>query len=133
MPGQAPARLIAAQANKPSTTQPNNNRRRQGAKSGPVRRESGTIGFRLDEESHRVLSERANRLGISPHELARHYVIEMLHEAEERAALHEAIATLQQGIHKIREDVATTAEALLIAAGDYEAEEAHTWAAENFK
>ena len=55
-----------------------------------------TVGFRLDDGSRRVLAQRADALGVSPHELARHYVVESLQEAEERAALREAILQLRQ-------------------------------------
>jgi hypothetical protein len=103
------------------------------SKPGPISLDSLTIGFRLDAPHRQVLEERAASLGISPHALARHYVIEMLHQAEEHVALGEALLALFEQLRKIRGDVATTAEALLIAAGEVEADQARAWVAENFK
>ncbi len=92
-----------------------------------------TVGFRLDAESRRVLMGRAKQLKVSPHELARHYVILMLHEAEERAMLREDTLELRRALIQLREDVATTAEALLVAAGEVSEEQAHAWVEEHFK
>ena len=104
-----------------------------------------TVGFRLDDQSRHFLAERAARLGMSVHELARHYLIEKLSEPEERAELRQAILQLQhelteqstavggalirshQMIHRLREDIATIAEAFLIKIGHVPAKEANAW------
>lgn len=92
-----------------------------------------TVGFRLDDECRRVLGARAARLGVSAHELARQYVIEMLQAVEEREALRLAVTDLQGEIKKLREDVAVTAEVLLASAGKVNEEEARAWADENIR
>lgn len=91
------------------------------------------VGFRLDEESHRVLTERAANLKVSPHELARFYVLQILQEEQERTALHDAVAGLHQQLIQQREDFLLGLEALLASAGKATAEEAHAWIHENYK
>ena len=93
--------------------------------SGPA-----TIGFRLDEASLRVLSHRAARLKVSRHELARHYVEELLHEPEERAALRAAVEALHHHLHEFRRDFSVAVEALLTSAGKVSEEEARKWTAD---
>jgi hypothetical protein len=65
-----------------------------------------TVGFRLDESARSILGRRAAALGISAHDLARHYVLEALHSDEERAALRDAIVRLHQEIVESRKDIA---------------------------
>ncbi len=105
------------------------------------------IGFRLDQENHRALVERAAKFKVSPHDLARSYVIQVLQEQEERVALHAAIdalhrdtiAGLREGIAgllrqgvQLRNDLLVAVEALLESAGQVDRAEAHTWVKENF-
>ena len=99
--------------------------------SQPERLTPATIGFRLDLDSSRVLAERAARLGVSPHELARHYVVELLHESEERAAFRTAFEQVQQNLEQFRNDFAFAVEALLSSAGKVSKEEARTWVAKS--
>ena len=94
---------------------------------------SATVGFRLDEASYRVLAERAARLGVSVHALARNYVFEMLQSTEERTVLRDALLGLQQKVERIQGDVATATEALLITAAKIKPEEAQAWVNENLK
>lgn len=91
------------------------------------------IGFRLDEASRQVLLDRAARLSTSPHELARHYVFEALHVADERALLVQTMQSIDQRLMQLRGDVATATEALLASAGKIPAKEAHQWIEETFK
>lgn len=97
-----------------------------------------TIGFRLDESSGQVLLERAQRLGLSPHELAREYVLEHLQETEERSALRQAFQELHQIVQELhgaqqqfRSDFAFAIEALLASAGKVSPEEARGWVAKS--
>jgi hypothetical protein len=85
------------------------------------------IGFRLDEQSERILTERARRLQTSPHLLAREYVLEILQQAEERAALREAICELYRAQQQFRSDFAFAVEALLTSAGEISQDEARRW------
>ena len=97
------------------------------------RKAAVTIGFRLDEECYRILAERAARLEVSAHTLARDYVFEMLQSSEERSVLRDAILGLQQKVERIQGDVATATEALLIATGKIKPEDAQAWVTENLK
>ena len=92
-----------------------------------------TVGFRLDDKSRRVLGKRAARLGVSPHELAKGYVLEKLSEKEERELLRMALNDLFVVNQQLRGDIATTAEAILIAAGKVDAKEAREWVERTFR
>src|ERR1700722_11849363 len=83
-----------------------------------------TVGFRLDERCRRVLGERAARLGVSAHDLARHYLIECLEEAEERSAVRESIVQLRRELLETRKDIAISVEAILASAGSVSATDA---------
>lgn len=89
-------------------------------------RPPATIGFRLKEPHLRLLLEQAARMAISPHELAQMYVREALEERPEREALFLAIT-------RLREELATVAEALLIKAGKVPPKDAHAWVEETFR
>jgi hypothetical protein len=93
---------------------------------------SKTIGFRLDPDAHRILMDRATRLGISPHELARDYVFEALTDQENRAAARVDLAQILGLARKLRGDVATAAEAMLVACGGYTPERAREWGEKTF-
>ena len=93
----------------------------------------GTIGFRLDERTFGALAKRADRLGISPHHLARELVFASLQEPDQRAALRDHLAVIHDQLLSLREDIATTTEALLMSAGKVEAKEAHDWVERTFK
>lgn len=97
----------------------------------PRKRRVSTIGFRLEAQEIAILSERAEKLGVSPHELARSYVLELLGASEERTALREGVVTLHNVIGLLREDLALSVEALLISAGKVSEEQARKWAEEN--
>ena len=91
------------------------------------------ISFRLDESSLQILLQRAARLNVSPHELARHYVEELVHETEERAMLREACAQLHENFNAFRRDFAVSVEALLTSAGTVSEEDARKWVTEGLK
>jgi len=88
---------------------------------------AATIGFRLDPANSRLLAGRAAQLGVSPHELARHYVVELLQQHAERAALRTAFEQLHQNLHQFRSDFAFAVEALLTSAGQVPKDEAQAW------
>jgi len=85
------------------------------------------IGFRLDPASNRALAKRAQHLGVSPHDLARHYVVTLLHEQEERAALHRSFEQMLQGVDQFRSDFAFAVEAILTSAGKVTKDDARSW------
>ncbi len=85
------------------------------------------VSFRLDAEATGLLNERAARLGVSPHELARYYVTESLHAAEELAAVGTAVDALHQQVRQLNQDLALATEALLASAGRASEKQAHAW------
>jgi hypothetical protein len=86
------------------------------------------VGFRLgDEESRRLLGQRAARLGVSPHDLARYYVLEMLQERQERAVLREALGELHEQFQQFRADFAFAVQGLLTSAGKVSENQARAW------
>jgi len=90
------------------------------------------ITFRLEAELCRPLVQRAVALGVSPHELARHYVLAVLQEPAERTALLQALGHLGEQVTGSREDIALAVEALLASAGKVTAEEARAYVLEHF-
>ena len=92
-----------------------------------------TVGFRLDSECDKVLFDRSKTLGVSVHELARHYVLLMLHDSDERAEVRNAILALHREIIEIRKDVAVSTEVLLTSAGELSPAESRDWTRENLK
>lgn len=92
-----------------------------------------TIGFRLDAASRQVLGERAFRLKVSVHDLARDYVIEALQAQDVRFLLAQSLQGIEERLNLLRGDFATTTEAMLVNAGKIKAEEAHRWVEETFR
>ena len=117
------------QAADPSPTVPTPTRARPVSKRRSRRpaqaRAETIITFRLDDASAEVLLDRATRLQVSPHALARQYVREELLAAEERQALRQAVSALRQ-------DVGLVAGVLLTSAGKASDEQARQWVKSNF-
>ena len=90
-----------------------------------------TIGFRLDDEHKMVLFQRARLLKMSVHDLARHYVIQALHEGDERQQIISAVVALRDEIREARKDVAVSTQELLISAGKGTLSQAREWVKEN--
>lgn len=95
--------------------------------------ENATVAFRLDKDSRQSLEERAARLGVSAHLLAKHYVELALAWPQERSQWHEAVVSFNDCVVALREDFATVTKALLVNAGKVEAEEAERWVVKTFK
>ena len=75
---------------------------------------------------------RAARLRISPHSLARDYVFQALCDLEDRDATLRALTEIQTLVLKLRGDVITAAEAMLVASGQYTPEEVREWGKKTF-
>jgi len=86
----------------------------------------------LDEESHRILTQRAASLKVSIHELARFYVLQLLHDREYHAKVGREIVALQQQFIQQRVDFKLAVEALLVSAGHADPKEAKAWVEVNF-
>ena len=95
--------------------------------------ESDTVCFRLDDENHRLLCERAVALGLkSKHELAKSFTLVMLNEEDLRSAMKRELLAFNQQMHEMRRDFALMVEALLVSAGRVSEEDAKAYVAENF-
>lgn len=92
-----------------------------------------TVGFRLDPEARAALSERAKVLGVSCHELARHYVLLMLCEQQDRAETRNAIVALNKEIVELRTDLSVATVTLLTSAGTFPQSKAREWAEQNLR
>ena len=85
------------------------------------------IGFRLEPEAAEALAERADCLKVSPHDLARYYVVEALAASQHLSAMGVAIQTLNQELDGLRGDLALSVEALLASAGEVSEKQARAW------
>ena len=86
------------------------------------RRETHTVGFRVDDYTLTRLERGAAAYGISVHEYARQRLLELLDRQEEVRLLEEATTT-RQSVERLREDVAMTLEIILINIRDADTEE----------
>lgn len=90
-----------------------------------------TIGFRLDPETAAALLSNASSLKISPHELARHYVVKALQDSEASDGVEKSLEQLAAHLIAMRRDLVISVETLLLTAGDLNEEEAHEWVRRN--
>ena len=91
------------------------------------------VGYRIDAETRQLLGERCARLGVSPHEWARHCLLTLLHEDADRSGWQTAVASLHHEINDLRNDLALATQALLIVAGKMPEEKAREWIGRNLK
>lgn len=77
------------------------------------KRETFTIGFRVDAYTLGQLEKGAAAYGISVHEYARQRLLELL-ERQDEARLLEETAGVRRGVEGLRSDVAATLEVILI-------------------
>lgn len=87
------------------------------------KRESFTIGFRLDTASLAKLEEEAEHYGVSLHERARQIVIEHLGDAE-RGKILDKVIEIKESVSEVGGDVAQLRSDLA---------EAVEWIVKNFK
>jgi len=99
--------------------------------AGDWKKFPSTIGFRLDDDHIAVLVERANALKISVHELARQYVIQMLHENDERQQFLAALMAVRDEILETRKDIAVSTQELMVSGGRATVTQAGGWVKEN--
>jgi len=90
-----------------------------------------TIGFRLDPETAAALIKNASSLKISPHELARHYVVKALQDSAPSDGVEQSLEQLVAHIVAMRRDLVISVETLLLSAGDLNEEDAHEWVRRN--
>ena len=85
------------------------------------------IGFRLEPEAAEALAERANCLKVSPHDLARYYVVEALAASQHLTGMGIAMQALNRELNGLRADLALSVEALLASAGEVGEKQARAW------
>lgn len=91
------------------------------------------IGFRIDDQTRELLSDRIASLDVSAHEWARHCLVTILKEDQDREAWEAAVTTLHHQINELRNDVALATQVLLVAAGKLSSEKAREWIGQNLK
>lgn len=99
--------------------------------SGDWKKLPSTIGFRLDDDHATVLVERAKALKMSAHDPARQYVIQMLHENDERQQLLTAVVNVRDELSETRKDIAVSTQELMVSGGRATATQAKDWVKEN--
>ena len=96
------------------------------------KRETFTIGFRVDAHTLFQLEKGASSYGISVHEYARQRLVELLERQDEARLLEEARA-MRQSVEGLRGDVAATIEALLLNLTEIPGAEIRTWIGQNLR
>ena len=94
------------------------------------------ISFRLDAESRKQIDARAERLGVKAGELARKVVLESLDDETELARLRMRVASLEDAVLGLREDLAVAVKALLVTKGAQQVvtpDEAEAWVSSNMR
>jgi hypothetical protein len=91
------------------------------------------IGFRLDPASRSLLDQKAASQNMSAGELARSYVIEMLHMAEQIDRVGFIITNIWEDVDQLRADLAVSVQTLLVSAGKVDQADAEKWVDNNFR
>jgi len=94
--------------------------------------ETYTISFRVDGRVLRQLEEGASQNEISVHAYARRLVQEILEDTE-RERVREEVQGVQQQVARLRDDVATALEMVLINLTSAEEEEIKAWVTRNLR
>jgi hypothetical protein len=97
----------------------------------PERPTAPVVSFRLKPDEVRLLAERADRLGVSPNELARFYVIEAMFAAVHLTELGAALAAVHEQSQGLRQDLSLSVEAMLASAGEVNEKQAKSWVQTN--
>jgi len=103
-------------------------------KRTPVKRkrETYTIGFRVDNYYLALLEKGAAAYGISVHEYARQRLTELLDHQEETQIL-ESISAVKSDVADLREDVARSLEVILVNITKGEPSKIRAWISENLR
>ncbi len=97
-----------------------------------AKKQSYTVGFRLDDYYLAELEKRAAKDKTSIHEQARRIVIAALNDIE-RGAVKEEVSAARQDIEDLRLKLADAVEAILITAGKYPQDKARDWTTANIR
>lgn len=96
------------------------------------KRQTYTVGFRLDAFYLGLLERGASVYGISVHEYARQRLIELMDRQEETRLLEETTQT-RVAVFELREDVARALEVLLVNLTSARPEAIRDWIAQNLR
>ncbi len=97
-----------------------------------AKKQSYTVGFRLDEYHLAELEKRAAKDKTSIHEQARRIVIAALNDTE-RGAVKEEVSATRHDVQDLRLALAAGIEALLITAGNHPQDKAREWTNDNIR
>lgn len=89
--------------------------------------ERPTISFRLDCDLAAELISRASRQRLSHHQLAQHYVTEMLCAEIKFEALHDTVRRLNERLQIFQVDFAFSVQTLLECGGKLTRQQAEAW------
>ena len=92
-----------------------------------------TLGFRLGESQRQTLEERAKKVGSTPSELARQLVVEGLNDEREIDQLRAKVSSVESQLLTLRKDLNVSVQALLVASGKVNAEQAREWVQQNLE
>ena len=90
-----------------------------------------TISFRLSGHQLVSLEKRAEKLTVSPGDLARKCVVQMLDDEQESDLLRLKLSALENEVKDLRRGINNMAEALLVVSGKVTKEQAKEWVKEN--
>ena len=90
-----------------------------------------TISFRINGHRLTSLEKRAEKLALSPGDLARKCVVQMLDDENENDLLRLRLAALENEVKELRRGMSNMAEALLVVSGKVTKEQAKDWVKEN--
>lgn len=94
------------------------------------------ISFRLDLEGRKRIDERAERLGVRASDFARKVVLDSLDDESELAQLKMKVASLEDAVFGLREDLAVAVKALLVTKGSEQVvtpDQAEAWVNTNMR
>jgi hypothetical protein len=94
--------------------------------------ESSTVSFRLRGALLEGLQKRAEEQGVSAGELARRLVIGVLQD-EDRSRVLLELETVRQELSRLRSDVATSLEMVLLNVGSSSPDEIRAWVGKNMR
>lgn len=98
----------------------------------PVVGESSTVSFRLRGASLDRLQKLAEEQGVSSGELARRLVLSVLQD-EDRSRVLLEVEAVRQEVAKLRADVASSLEMVLLNVGNSSPDEIRTWVSKNLR
>lgn len=91
-----------------------------------------TISFRVDERARKQLDEEASSFGMSRGAYARRLVLDVLEDAE-REQIREEIQDVREEVSRLRDNLASVLEMLLLNVAKVKEEDVRRWVSENLR